>query len=130
MALKLQDWILKYGTPALQRAQKEGYAVERGAAELVLEKLSAHLGMDLYFHADWESSGERTSPYPESFARRDAVREAVEKEDLPEGWHIEISRISRVTLPDKTHFTGVLLEVRLSKRLLLTGALDFEGAKV
>lgn len=128
----LDIWIENHGTPELKRALAEGYEVKKGAAtrlvELVAED-SVEGGLDLYEQAEWLEVKERTSPRAEAFAKRDMVMDAVKRVDKPDGWRVDVSRISRVALLGGTYFTGVTLEVREQHNKLLTRvALDFEGA--
>ena len=124
----METWVQTHGTPELKRALAEGYEVKKGVADLLVEKLADAVNMNHYDQAEWLEAGERTSPRAEAFAARDRVKEELKVMELPEGWGVEVSRISRVALLDGSYFTGVVLDVRDDARRLLTRAsLNFES---
>ena len=124
----LDTWVNEYGTPELKRAHAEGYEVKKGVATILTNTLACATGMKKFEQADWLDVGERTSPRAEAFAARDCTRDAIEALDLPDGWSIDVSRISRFALPDGTYFTGVTLDVRDEhSKHLARYALNFES---
>lgn len=123
----MENWVEMHGTPELKRALAEGYEVKKGVANLLIENLADESDMKLHLQSDWLEVQERTSPRAESFEARDRVSDLVRDLEKPEGWHIDVSRISRFALLDGSYFTGVLLDVRDETRRQLTqAALNFE----
>lgn len=122
-ALGLEDWIAKYGSPALKRALLEGYEVRMGVADQVLNQMTGALNMRAYA---WNIAEERTSPTTESFEKRDAVLAYVKTLELPRGWFVDVTRISRITV-NGDHWTGVLVLVSEEKQLVRQIALNFES---
>lgn len=122
-------WINTFGTPALQRAYAEGYGVERGVAECILSRIENRLPFPLV--RSWDLVEERPSPWASAFEARDQICDAVKGLVLPEGWHVDVSRISRVTIAPETDeeekFTGVVLSVLQDRRQILQVVVDFES---
>lgn len=124
-----KTWIDTYGTPALQRAFAEGYGVERGVAECILTQIEASIAYPLV--RSWDKVEERTSPWASAFEARDQVSAVARTIDLPAGWHIDVSRISRVTIApesdEEEKFTGVVVSVLQGKRQIMQAVVDFES---
>lgn len=105
----MEEWIETHGTEALKRAHREGYSVMKGIGDHLLDQLIESL--DLECIEVWQDAEERTSPTADSFGKRDLVHACVKTLAVPEGWTVDVSRISRVTLEDDTKITGVLVTV-------------------
>jgi hypothetical protein len=122
-----QIWIDTFGDAALRRSFQEGYDTRRGIAVIAMGRLEKELRFEMT--ARWDSIEERTSPFAESFAARDAVLAAIETVRLPVGWHFYTGRISRI-LVEGEPFTGVL--VRLfdeNQKEMFTRVVDFESER-
>ena len=124
----MEEWLKLHGTESLLRAQREGYDVDKGVSDLLLEDLASDTR--LHVIRRWDEIGERTSPRAESFARRDLVKSAAAVLDVPPGWQLEVSRISRATLPDGSFLTGVLVEAwDEDRRSISSRFFSFEGGR-
>lgn len=123
----MREWIETHGTDALKRASAEGYNVSKGVGDFLISQVGESLDMDLIM--SWKSVEERTSPTASAFAKRDLVQACVKTLDVPPGWVVEVSRISRVTLGDDKKFTGVMVVVRDDFRAITRqAAVNFESA--
>lgn len=124
----MEQWVQTHGTPELKRALKEGYSVQSGVANLIVSSIGEHLNLITHVQSDWLDVGERSSPRGDSFASRDAVLDLSLAMDLPDGWRVDVSRISRFTLLDGSYFTGVMLDVYDEDRKhLVRGSVNFEA---
>lgn len=117
----MEEWIQKYGTPALKRALAEKYSVEKGISDILVSQLEEALD-HLTVVLAWLESEERTSPTAESFAKRDVVVDSARELPLPAGWSVTVSRISRITLTDLSKVTGVFVSISDSQRKLVRRA--------
>jgi hypothetical protein len=124
MRQSIREWIMEYGSDALQRAHAEGYGVRKGVADEILLEIEG--GLELDVHTSWESCEERTSPSADSFALRDTVLSLVRSIVLPAGWSMDVSRISRITLDDSAKVTGVFVIVEDECGIVKNVAVDFE----
>lgn len=109
MEMTLGKWIDSNGSSALKRAYAEGYAVKKGIGDQLISELRHSTNMLVL--DTWDSVEERTSPTAASFGKRDLIQAVLQSLKVPEGWRLDISRVSRIKRPEDENFTGVLVSV-------------------
>lgn len=109
MEMTLGKWIDSNGSSALKRAYAEGYAVKKGIGDQLVSELRQSVRMPVL--DSWDAVEERTSPTADSFAKRDLMQTLVNALKVPDGWQVDVSRVSRIETVDAAIFTGVLLSV-------------------
>lgn len=126
MEMTLGKWIDSNGSSALKRAYAEGYAVKKGIGDHLISELRDATEMEVL--DSWDSVEERTSPTAASFGKRDLVQAILQSLVAPDGWRLDISRVSRVKLPEDENFTGVLVSVLDAEHVIVRQAVvNFES---
>ena len=124
----MKNWVEKHGTPEMQRAVSEGYSVTSSAiGDLLLSELQDSLEMPVAF--EWVEVRERKDPQAASFGRRDVVQVCAKGIETPDGYTVEVSRISRVEEREskpRKYWTGVVVSVHYEGRIVSEAAVNFE----